>query len=138
MLIKLKNNVIKRRRLLFDKKGFTLIELLLVMAIIGILAGTLAVGMKASRQRARVTSALKTANNAMVEAADCYLNNHTVNAADVDSTICNGGSTNWPALTSPCKYIEGNSSGWKVDCDSDNNAEIVCIVVDGTCKRVNQ
>jgi len=41
---------------IINKKGFTLVELLLVIAIIGILAAVLFVGLGNQRERARVTT----------------------------------------------------------------------------------
>ncbi len=56
-----------------NQKGFTLIELLLVMAIIGILAAAVIVGIGNQRERARVTSALQTVKSAMGPIMDCHL-----------------------------------------------------------------
>jgi prepilin-type N-terminal cleavage/methylation domain-containing protein len=138
MLIKLKNNVIKRKRLLFNKKGFTLIELLLVMAIIGILAGIIMIGMSSSRKRAKVTSALKIANGVTAELADCYLNNKPVTSpsAGGGGRICVGAG-NYPALSDlNCSYGTYVNNVLTIDCSASNNATITCNVTEGNCKAI--
>jgi prepilin-type N-terminal cleavage/methylation domain-containing protein len=119
--------------LLFDKKGFTLIELLLVMAIIGILAGIIMVGMSSSRKRAKVTSALKVANGVTAELADCYLNNEVVTTSPLAGEQICAGAGNYPKLANGCKYGEYTDDVLRIDC-SQNNAEIVCEVIKGSCK----
>ncbi len=86
------------------ENGFTLVELLLVMAIIGILAGTIAMGMSSSRKKARVTSTLKTANNINAELADCYLREKSANDPVVGEKICAGAGT-YPELNKRCFYL---------------------------------
>ena len=120
-----------------NKKGFTLVELLLVMAIIGILAGIIMVGMSSSRKRAKVSSALKTANGVVAELAHCYLNNKTVipwnNAHTGGNAICSGAG-DWPELSDGCNY--GNYSSANVlviDCSTTNGAIITCDVTQGNC-----
>ena len=137
MLIKLKNNVVKRRSLLFNKKGFTLVELLLVMAIIGILAGIIMIGMSSSRKRAKVTSALKVANGVTAELADCYLNNKEVASpsAGGGGQICVGAG-NYPELDNlNCSYDSYTSNNvLTINCSVNNNAIITCDVTKGNCK----
>jgi len=119
------------------KKGFTLVELLLVMAIIGILAGVIMTGMIASRKRAKVSSALKTANSVVAELADCYLRGEPIENADVssvtaDTKICNGAG-NWPSLNGNalCDYEGYQSEVLGIKCGS--VANIVCQVKKGHC-----
>ncbi len=71
-----------------NQKGFTLIELLLVMAIIGILAAAVIVGIGNQRERARVTSALQTVKSAMGPIMDCHLSENAY--ATSNRTITNG------------------------------------------------
>ena len=118
------------------KKGFTLVELLLVMAIIGILAGVIMTGMIASRKRAKVSSALKTANSVVAELADCYLRGEPIpdinDAAGFTGKICNGAG-DWPSLdgNALCDYNGYNNNVLAIDCDS--VANIICKVKEGHC-----
>ncbi len=126
-----------------NTSGFTLIELLLVMAIIGILAGTITIGMKASRQRARVTAALKLGNNILAEAADCYLKNGTFGVPTPTTgggLICGTGSGTWPAPPKQCSYGSFNSNTLKnggpftIVCGSDT---VTCNISDSRCVKSN-
>ena len=114
------------------KRGFTLVELLLVMAIVGILAGALMMGISSSRKRARATSALKTANGITAELADCYLNNKTVDTSfNTSNAICPGAG-NWPNING-CTYSGYNSNVLTIDCLS-GYATITCDVAEGNCE----
>lgn len=104
---------------LLKKQGFTLIELILVMAIIGILAGVIVIGMGSSRKKARITSALKTADSVVIEAAECYLKNGTfsgpASASLGGGVICVSGGGSWPELTKKCNYGNFNAGGFTFD-----------------------
>ncbi len=119
-------------------RGFTLVELLLVMAIIGILAGVIMIGMSTSRKRAKVTATLKTANNITAELAHCYLNNNNVNVANAGDKICSGAG-DWPDISDKsCTYTPGYNATThvlKVDCLT-GYATISCNVTKGNCKVV--
>jgi prepilin-type N-terminal cleavage/methylation domain-containing protein len=125
------------------KAGFTLIELLLVMSIIGILAGVILVGMGSSRKKARVTSALKTADSVLAEAAECYLKNGTFAGPSTPSgtgPICGAGSGVWPELAKKCVYgAFGPSPAWTFDivCNQTSNGSdtIHCDVANASCKK---
>jgi len=124
---------------IIGKKGFTLIEMLLVMAIISILAGTIMVGMSSTRKRARVTSALKTANGVTAELAHCYLNNKTVisptNTQDGGGgQICQGAG-NYPKLAKGCVYNGYSGNKLKIDCTNNGGVIITCDVVKGKCSK---
>lgn len=128
-----------------NKQGFTLVELLLVMAIIGILAGVIMVGMGSSRKKARVTSALKTADSVLAEAAECYLKNGTFSGPTSPSTgggvICIGSSSQWPELAKKCNYNNFNAGAFTFDivCNvSSNNPSgdvIQCNVGNASCTK---
>ena len=119
-----------------NKQGFTLVELLLVMAIIGILAGGITIGMKASRQRARVSASLKLGNSIMSEAGYCYLNGKTIENVPVSSTapgnpICTGAES-WPVLPKQCSYgdWDATTGTLTIECNDDT---ITCTVDSGKC-----
>jgi prepilin-type N-terminal cleavage/methylation domain-containing protein len=114
--------------------GFTLVELLLVMAIIGILAGIIMVGIGTSRKRAKVTSALKVANSVTAELADCYLNNKEVTPPLPGAKIC-AGAGNYPALSDlNCSYGTYVNNVLTIDCSANSDAMITCDVTKGNCE----
>jgi prepilin-type N-terminal cleavage/methylation domain-containing protein len=114
--------------------GFTLVELLLVMAIIGILAGVMMVGMKSSRKKAKVTSALKIANSVTAELADCYLNNKEVTSPLAGEQICTGAGS-YPELSNlNCAYDSYENNILTIDCPANSNAIITCDVTKGNCE----
>ena len=121
-------------KLVQSKTGFTLVELLLVMAIIGILAGVLLVGMGAGRRRAKVNSALQTAESVTAELAHCYLNDYDVNPPDTNDNIC-AGAGKWPELNAECNYESYNNEKLIINCNTDDKIE--CDVLKGSCKIVN-
>ncbi len=126
------------------KIGFTLIELLLVMSIIGILAGVILVGMGSSRKKARVTSALKTADSVLAEAAECYLKNGSFTApATPNGTglICGATGGSWPELAKKCTYTTfGPPPAWtfEIVCNLTSNGSdtIHCDVANASCKKL--
>jgi prepilin-type N-terminal cleavage/methylation domain-containing protein len=105
-----------------SKNGFTLVELLLVMAIIGILASVITVGRGSSRNKARVTSALKTADSVLAEAAECYLKNGVLSAWTTTNggggKICSLGSGgDWPELVKKCDYSALGITTFNIACN---------------------
>jgi len=116
-----------------------------VMAIIGILAGVIMVGMGSSRKKARVTSALKTADSVLAEAAECYLKNGTfstwANPSTGTGVICVDGSGQWPELVKKCAYDSFDSGNWtfnivcNVSTQNPSGDVINCNVANASCTK---
>jgi prepilin-type N-terminal cleavage/methylation domain-containing protein len=123
------------RKGIFCKRGFTLVEILLVIAIIGILAGTLYVGLGGQRKKARTSSALESIRSALPYAAECYLKNNQPIRRSAGGEVC--GTANgftWPALPTACAYLtDANITGDTqiAYCDDDAaGTQIFCNVED--------
>jgi type II secretory pathway pseudopilin PulG len=115
------------------------------MSIIGILAGVIMVGMGSSRKKARVTSALKTADSVLAEAAECYLKNgdfhQWTNINTGGGLICVGGSGVWPELAKKCNYADFETAGdfkFNIVCNLTSNGSdtIKCDVANASCKKL--
>lgn len=113
-----------------NKKGFTLIELLIVIAIIGILAAAILVGLNSARTKANVASMKQAIGSLQGTISSCCERMHYVlqNAADVtapNTEICapainayfpNAQSVNSEAVT----YLSGT-----VNLGADDDAAVL-------------
>ncbi len=122
-----------------NKKGFTLVELLLVIAIIGILAAVLFIGLGNQRERARTTTfkenmrGLVTAYTACADGAGTIY----VGAANGTSTACTGGTSgvtgNIPKITQ-CNDASANVTLTSTQTTGDRwNVSSICTRTSGSC-----
>lgn len=81
-----------------NKKGFTLVELLLVIAIIGILAAVLFVGLGNQRERARVTTFKENARGLVTAYTACTDGGGTINDFQGGPVCSDDGLGNIPAF----------------------------------------
>jgi len=110
-------------------KGFTLIELLLVIAIIGILAAAILVGISGQREKARATSALETVRSAMPYIVECHMKGAVeIPNADGGNNICSPDTgMDYPSLgTTGCTYTDNLDSNTRVQVSCPGSKTINC------------
>jgi len=118
------------------QKGFTLVELLLVMAIIGILAGTILVSISGQREKARAGRTLESMNAILPYAVECYITETDMTspaAASGGGILC--GSISYPELGDGCSYvvsdpdstgtIVANCGSYNISCDIEDEGNCV-------------
>jgi prepilin-type N-terminal cleavage/methylation domain-containing protein len=89
--------------------GFTLIELLTIIAVIGILASVVTVGLSGVRARATLKSNMSLLENVRAGAAQCLFKDRALNAPVPNDVICTGATLRWPTLSGGWVYGTMNS-----------------------------
>lgn len=114
------------------QKGFTLIELLVVVAIIGILASVVLVGLGSQRNSARESSAFMSMKSVNPAAIVCMHDDQNLQDPDASGikAICTGSTDVWAGpLPSGWVYDTTNVSGSCVyDPDTSDNNFSYCAV----------
>jgi prepilin-type N-terminal cleavage/methylation domain-containing protein len=130
----------KQKTIFLSKRGFTLIELLLVMAITGILAGTILVGVSGQREKARASSAMESANSILPYAVECFLGGKTIAVPSAGTAVCSGSPTTYPSLPDGCSYAGRTTTTgtayFRITCAS-GSYDIRCYYNgEGNCKFI--
>jgi prepilin-type N-terminal cleavage/methylation domain-containing protein len=104
-------------------QGFTLIELILVMAIIGVLAGAIIVGIGGQRDKAERTKLLSELSATIQPMMMCLSDGNNVNTPNSagGNPICSGQASYgvWPEVSDEWSYPShlqgvGSSGNWRI------------------------
>lgn len=119
------------------RSGFTLVEMLLVIAIIGILAGSV-FAMIGDSDNANTKSALSTAKSIMPYAHECSFKGENLNTPTSlhagGNLICAGSETSWPGIgPDNCNYVVPGADSWSIVCNLTPVVTISCSSTSGAC-----
>ncbi|MDO9231360.1 MAG: prepilin-type N-terminal cleavage/methylation domain-containing protein [bacterium] len=129
---------------MLNKKAFTLIELLIIIAIIGILASAILIGISQSRKNARINGAKTSMKSVLTAIIACKDGSGAVANPIAGNDICNpvsAGLANakWPVLLYGYTYVAGGiynstSCSFEISTNNDTASNLSCGCISQSCK----